>query len=60
MSEGDLSMARHTNDYSSKMDTWYARDVYRVGRAFLLFWLMAGALGVAIFGLLFLAMALHI
>jgi hypothetical protein len=53
-------MPRQNKDYSDKMDIWYARDVYKTGRAFLLFWLIAGALGVGIFGLLFLAMALGI
>lgn len=53
-------MPRQNKDYSDRIDTWYARDVYRTGRAFLLFWLLAGGLGLAIFGLLFLALALNI
>jgi hypothetical protein len=53
-------MPRQNKDYSGRIDTWYARDVYRTGRAFLLFWLIAGVLGLSIFGLLFLALALGI
>jgi len=53
-------MQRQNRDYARDIDLWYARDVYNVGRAFLLFWLGAGVLGLGIFGLLFLAMALHI
>jgi hypothetical protein len=53
-------MEPQNKDYSDNIDIWYARDIYKVGRAFLLFWLLAGGLGLAIFGLLFLAMALHI
>jgi hypothetical protein len=53
-------MARQNKDYSDKIDIWYARDVYKTGRAFLLGWLIAGGLGLAIFGLLFVAWALNI
>jgi hypothetical protein len=53
-------MPRQNKDYSRFIDIWYARDVYNTGRAFLLFWLIGGLLGLAIFGLLFLALALGI
>lgn len=49
---------RQNKDYSDKIDMWYGRDVYRVGKGTLLLGLLAGGLGLGIFGLLFLAFAL--
>lgn len=45
---------RQNRDYSRDMDRWYARDVYRVGRGFLAFWLIAGLCALGLFGLVFL------